>query len=126
MARVRSKNTSPEMRLRKVLWSRGLRYRLHSNDLPGKPDIYFRRAGLAVFVHGCFWHSHSGCSRARVPSTGQEYWIPKLQRNVQRDARVQAELRKMGWTVFIAWECAIKRHDKVADEIMAILTDLER
>lgn len=117
MARVRSKDTTPEMRLRRALHSRGLRYRLHAHELPGKPDIVFRRQKVAIFVHGCFWHSHPGCSRARIPSSRQEYWIPKLDRNKARDSRVQAELRDMGWTVIVVWECRTKTPEPFVDEI---------
>jgi len=118
MRRVRSKDTGPEMLLRRALWSRGLRYRLHTSELPGKPDIVFRRAQVAVFVHGCFWHSHKDCTRARVPSSRQEYWVPKLKRNTERDGRVQAELVAKGWTVIVAWECEANSLQKTVDRIV--------
>ncbi|EPR17531.1 Fis family transcriptional regulator [Sphingobium indicum IP26] len=123
MARVPSKNTTPEMRVRRVLHARGLRYRLHARDLPGRPDLVFRKAKVAVFVHGCFWHSHPGCSRARIPSSRQDYWIPKLERNVKRDAQVQVELIDAGWTVVVVWECETKCIDDLADWIQRAVSD---
>jgi DNA mismatch endonuclease (patch repair protein) len=105
MARVRSKNTTTEMQVRRALHKAGLRYRLHAKELPGTPDIIFRRQRVAVFVHGCFWHQHPGCPRARRPSTHREYWEPKFQRNMQRDAKAEADLKAKGWTVFVIWEC---------------------
>lgn len=105
MARVRSKGTVPELRLRRSLWALGLRYRLHTKDLPGTPDIVFRGARVAVFVHGCFWHSH-GCKRsARKPVANAAFWDQKLKRNSDRDQRCQSELRARGWTPIVAWEC---------------------
>lgn len=105
MARVRQKGTAPELRLRKYLWALGLRYRLHAKDLPGTPDIVFRGARVAVFVHGCFWHAHDCEQGARKPKTNAAYWTEKLGRNVDRDRRVQAELKAVGWTPIVAWAC---------------------
>lgn len=105
MARVRSKNTTPEMAVRRTLHAAGLRFRLHRADLPGRPDIVLPGRRVVVFVHGCFWHSHPGCKRARLPATRREYWVPKLLRNVERDQAASAALQRAGWCVFIAWEC---------------------
>ena len=105
MARVRSKNTIPELMVRRALHAAGLRFRLHRTDLPGRPDIVFPGRRMVVFVHGCFWHSHPGCKRARIPATRQEYWMPKLLRNVERDQAATAALQTAGWRVFIVWEC---------------------
>ena len=105
MSRVRSKGTAPELRLRKSLWALGLRYRLHAKDLPGTPDIVFRGARVAVFVHGCFWHAHDCKQGLRKPKTNADYWLEKLRKNRERDQRVQAELRGLGWTPIIAWAC---------------------
>lgn len=105
MARVRSKDTGPELTLRRALHAAGLRYRLHAPELPGKPDIVFRRAKLAIFVHGCFWHRHSHCRRARMPATRQDYWEPKFKRNVERDRQHVKNLEASGWTVVTLWEC---------------------
>lgn len=108
MARVHSSNTKPEIEVRKALHASGLRFRLHSRDLPGKPDIVFPSRKLVVFVHGCFWHQHSGCKRARMPKENADFWTPKLQRNLNRDQEVQDALRALGWVVLVAWECKIK------------------
>ena len=106
MRRVRSVNTSCEVALRKELHARGLRYRLHAKDLPGKPDVVFRRARVAVYVDGAFWHGHP--ERCRVPATNREYWVRKIERNKARDARVNAELRSMGWRVVRLWDFEVK------------------
>ncbi len=114
MARVRSKDTTPEMKLRRALYAAGLRYRLHARELPGKPDIVFRSAKVAIFVHGCFWHQHDGCSRARMPSTRQDYWVPKLEGNAARDEQNQSALQAEGWTVLTLWECETKKGEAIA------------
>lgn len=108
MARIRSKGTTPEMRVRKILHAKGLRYRLHRHDLPGRPDIVLPRHQLIVFVHGCFWHGHA-CSRSHVPRSNLEYWLPKITRNKQRHQRTVRALRRMGWSVAVVWECQIER-----------------
>lgn len=105
MARVRSRDTSPEIAVRKALHRLGLRFRLHRRDLPGSPDIVLPKHRTAVFVHGCFWHSHEGCRRARVPATNIDYWRAKLDRNVARDTAMQATLARHGWRVMVIWEC---------------------
>lgn len=121
MARVKSGNTGPEKRVRKVLWRAGFRYRLHVRDLPGCPDIVFRKHKVAIFVHGCFWHQHEGCSRARLPATRADYWHPKLRRNVERDKQARAALIAAGWRVVVLWEC------ELSDEtVMAVAKTLRR
>lgn len=105
MALVRSRDTQPEMRVRKALHAAGLRYRLHDRRLPGAPDLVFPSRRIAVFVHGCFWHRHPGCAAARLPKSRQEFWEPKLAGNVERDKRQQGELEARGWTVLVIWEC---------------------
>ena len=108
MALVRSTDTGPEMVVRRLVHSLGYRYRLHRKDLPGRPDLTFPSRRKVLFVHGCFWHQHS-CSRgARIPATSREYWVRKLQRNVARDKRVRRELRKLGWSSLVVWECQTK------------------
>jgi len=118
MARVRQRDTAPEMALRRAMWAAGLRYRLHDKRLPGTPDIVFGRARLAVFVHGCFWHSH-GCSRSeRLPKSNADFWRTKLARNVDRDNEAQGQLRALGWRTAVVWEC------EAIDQAVAAIRDL--
>ncbi len=107
MAAVKGRNTSPELRLRRALHAMGLRYSLHSRRLPGRPDLVLPRFRAAIFVHGCFWHRHAGCPRATTPATRLDYWLPKLVRNVERDAEALAALRAAGWRTAVVWECAL-------------------
>jgi DNA mismatch endonuclease (patch repair protein) len=107
MSRIRSKNTSPEMLVRRLVFSMGHRYRLHVKDLPGKPDLVFRRKRKVIFVHGCFWHQHADCLEGRLPRTRSEYWTPKLTRNVERDRDHLEKLSSLGWKVLVLWECEI-------------------
>ena len=111
MARVRSQDTGPELIVRHALHAAGLRYRLHRRNLPGTPDIVLPSRRAVVLVHGCFWHSHPGCARARVPMARRSYWEPKLARTVERDRIANIELAALGWKVFIVWECELKRTD---------------
>ncbi len=105
MARIRSKDTSPEIRVRSAVHALGLRFRKHVADLPGKPDLANRSRKWAVFVHGCFWHSHEGCGLASKPKTNSAYWTPKLQRNKDRDRDKIRELENLGFRVLVIWEC---------------------
>ena len=107
MSRVGSKNTKPELVVRSYLHRRGFRYRIHGEKLPGRPDLVFAKHKTVVFVHGCFWHRHDGCSRATMPSTRVEFWRNKFERNMARDQANQTELRKLGWRVVVLWECEI-------------------
>lgn len=108
MSLVRAKDTTPEMTVRQFLHRRGYRYRLHVSGLPGRPDIVFPKTKRIIFVHGCFWHMHSGC-RLRLPKSNQDFWIPKLQANRTRDLAVQRKLGKMGWKIRVIWECQLKK-----------------
>ena len=109
MSGIRSKGMKPEMTVRRLLHGMGYRFRLHRRDLPGKPDLVFPGRRKVIFVHGCFWHQHgdSGCKIARRPKSNQEYWLPKLDRNVALDAEHQASLRGQGWDVLVIWECEV-------------------
>ncbi len=107
MSRVRSRNTRPELVVRKSIHAAGFRYRLHAPELPGKPDILLPRFGLAVFINGCFWHGHN-CTRGARPSTNIEFWNKKLEKNVARDKEAYQALRAQGWHVRIIWECSLK------------------
>jgi DNA mismatch endonuclease (patch repair protein) len=108
MARIRSKNTNPEIVLRRLIHGLGYRFRLHRKDLPGKPDIVFPSRRKIILAHGCFWHQHSGCPEGRVPGSRLEYWEPKLKRNQARDATNQGLLKEQGWEVLVVWECELK------------------
>lgn len=107
MARIRGKDTQPEIAVRRALWAAGLRYRLHDKRLPGKPDLVLPRRRLAIFVHGCFWHWHEGCVNFRVPKTRSEWWTVKLARNRARDAETRAKLALLGWRSIVVWECDV-------------------
>jgi DNA mismatch endonuclease (patch repair protein) len=109
MARVKSRDTKPEMLVRRTVHSWGYRYRLHASDLPGKPDIVFRPRRRVIFVHGCYWHGHSCKYGIAQPKTNREFWEAKLLANRVRDARVQRLLRSEGWKVLIVWECETKK-----------------
>ena len=104
----RGRNTSPEIELRKALFKIGFRYRIHHNNLPGKPDIVLKKYRLAVFVHGCFWHGHN-CKRHPKSKSHREFWEAKIAKNKQRDSVNKKELRRLGWRVLTVWECAIRR-----------------
>ena len=106
MASIRGKNTKPEIIVRKGLWNRGFRYRLNHKRLPGHPDLVLRKYRTCVFVNGCFWHGHEGCSK--IPSTNREFWEAKIRRNKERDIEIQKELAKMGWHCITVWECELK------------------
>jgi len=105
MARIASKDTKPEMAVRRLLHALGYRYRLHRRDLPGSPDMSFSSRKKAIFVHGCFWHRHEDCRRATTPATRKSYWEQKFQRNVLRDRKNLADLRDMEWDSLVVWEC---------------------
>ena len=121
MARVHGKNTGPEMRVRRIAHRLGLRFRLHRPDLPGKPDLVFPRHGVAVFVHGCFWHRHADCSRASIPATRRDFWEAKFEANVARDEKQQAALAGAGWTVLVLWECELKDERKIEERLWAAI-----
>ncbi|MEY9363872.1 DNA mismatch endonuclease Vsr [Bradyrhizobium yuanmingense] len=121
MARIRSKDTSPELAVRRTLFRLGYRFRLHGSDLPGTPDIVFRSQRKAVFIHGCFWHAHEGCSLAKLPKTRTEYWQAKFLRNAKRDRLSKQKLRKMGWKTLTVWECQVVREEHVVRRLTRYL-----
>jgi DNA mismatch endonuclease (patch repair protein) len=108
MAKIKGRDTKPELRLRSALHRDGLRFRVCRRDLPGKPDIVFPRQRVAVQVRGCFWHQHPECRAGRLPTSRLEYWRPKLEGNVRRDAEKDEALRALGWGVLVVWECELK------------------
>ena len=122
MRRVKGRDTTPEMKVRKALTRLGARYRLHRKDLPGNPDIILPGRRLALFVHGCFWHGHDCARGARVPKQNRDYWVAKVARNVARDERTRAELAGQGWRVETIWECELRD----AEGLEARLRDLLR
>jgi DNA mismatch endonuclease (patch repair protein) len=105
MAGIKGRDTTPERMVRSHLHRAGLRFRLHGRALPGRPDIVLRRWATVVFVHGCFWHRHKVCANATTPSSNKDFWIRKFRENVARDARNVAALRRLGWRVYVVWEC---------------------
>jgi DNA mismatch endonuclease (patch repair protein) len=122
MAQVRSKDTKPEMAARRLTHALGYRYRLHGGKLPGKPDLVFAGRKKVIFVHGCYWHGHQGCPNYRVPKSGRDYWVAKLEGNIARDRAHQEKLREMGWESLVIWECELKKEpEKVAEKIQAFL-----
>ena len=112
MAKIRSKDTKPEVWLRKQLFERGYRYRKNVNNVPGHPDLWLAKYHTAVFVHGCFWHRHEGCKYAYMPKSREEFWTKKFQRNQERDKTVRAELQGVGVKTLIIWECTVKNMRK--------------
>ena len=107
MTRVKAKNTKPEMTVRAMIHRAGYRFRLHKKDLPGTPDIVLARYKTVVFVHGCFWHQHSGCKKSALPTSNVDFWKKKLQRNYARDEACKAALQDQGWRVIVIWECTL-------------------
>lgn len=121
MSRVRSKNTKPELQIRRLVWSLGYRYRLHSKKLPGRPDIVFPGRKKVIFIHGCYWHQHDNCRQYRMPRSKLDFWLPKLEGNKKRDVFNQQMLREMGWDYLVIWECQLKDKEKVASRIVDFL-----
>ncbi|MCC6695348.1 MAG: DNA mismatch endonuclease Vsr [Candidatus Hydrogenedentes bacterium] len=121
MARVRSKNMRPELAVRMLVFAMGYRYRLHARDLPGSPDLVFRRRRKVIFVHGCFWHRHSNCALARLPKSRIEFWTPKLEGNRKRDEKNRRALRRDGWSVLTVWECQLKSSSALERRIRRFL-----
>ena len=107
MSRIRGKDTTPELVVRSALHRMGFRFRLHKKDLPGRPDIVLSRYRTAVFVHGCFWHRHPGCTKAYTPKSRIHFWQSKFDQNVKRDVAVKDQLERLGWNVVVVWECQI-------------------
>lgn len=117
MRRVKGRDTTPEMKVRKALTRLGARYRLHRKDLPGNPDIVMPGRKLAIFVHGCFWHGHDCARGARTPKQNRDYWVGKIGRNVARDARSAEALAAQGWRVEVVWECELKDAEALAAKL---------
>ena len=122
MQAVRTRDTGPEMIVRRLLHRSGYRYRLHRKDLPGRPDVAFLSQRKAIFVHGCFWHGH-GCPKGRLPKSRLDYWEPKLSGNKERDQRREEELRSMGWDVLVIWQCETADLGDLAGRLHGFLAD---
>lgn len=123
MSRIRNKNTKSELAVRHLLHSLGYRYRLHVRDLPGTPDIVFRSHKKVIFVHGCFWHLHARCRNNRPPKTKQDFWLPKLEGNKKRDLRNRRALARLGWKVFVVWECWLEDEGSLVERLRHFLEE---
>ncbi|MFB2567266.1 very short patch repair endonuclease [Rhizobium sp. IMFF44] len=125
MSLIRSKDTGPELRVRKLVHAMGFRYRLHRKDLPGKPDMVFGPRRRVILIHGCYWHAHlryePSCKRARPAKTNVEYWGPKLERNMARDQSNLRKLQDIGWQVLVLWECELKDDETLSARIRSFL-----
>ena len=123
MARVRNKDTTPELRVRRLVSAMGYRYRLHYKKVPGHPDLAFPGRRKAIFVHGCFWHRHPdpACPLARLPKSRLEFWLPKLEGNRARDLRKEAELRERKWEVHVVWECQLRDEESLRQTLRLFL-----
>jgi DNA mismatch endonuclease, patch repair protein len=121
MSKVGGKNTKPELIIRSLLHRMGYRFRIHCTDLPGNPDISLPRHKKIIFVHGCFWHGHIECPRAKRPSTNQEFWQKKLDKNIERDRQNIAKLEAFGWTVLVIWQCEVKDLPKLEQKIESFI-----
>lgn len=126
MRAVKGANTTPELKLRKALFARGFRYRLHARDLPGKPDLVFPRYRSVIFINGCFWHGHDCARGARVPKSNRDYWLAKVARNKARDEDIVKALAALGWRAYIVWECSLQNVDDAADKAARWLKRAEK
>lgn len=117
MSKIGPRDTKPELAVRSLLHRLGYRFRLHRKDLPGTPDLVLPRYGVAIFVHGCFWHGHR-CKTGKMPKSRTEYWGPKIEANKARDARKARQLRRLGWRVIAIWECELKHPDRLARKLV--------
>lgn len=125
MSAIRSKNTKPEVYFRKLLFTKGYRYRIAAKNIVGHPDIFLRKYNTAIFIHGCFWHRHSGCKYAYMPKSREEFWQKKFEANIKRDSIVKTNLQVQGVKYLLIWECTVKSMMKNADECSKILNIVE-
>lgn len=125
MSRIGPRDTVPELAVRRAAHRMGFRFRLHQRELPGRPDLVFARHQLAVFVHGCFWHRHSGCKNATMPKTRPEFWQRKFQGNVERDRRNCEQLARLGWRTLVIWECEAEDPARLKSILSAALVHAE-
>ena len=120
MSAIKSKNTKPEIAVRQVLHSMGYRFRLHSKDLPGSPDIVLPKYKTVIFVHGCFWHRHKDCKYATTPKTRQEFWNKKFTTNIERDLEIHEKIKNLNWRSVVIWECETKHMENLRDKIIDV------
>lgn len=123
MSRVKGRDTKPEIIVRSLVHRMGFRFRIHRKDLPGNPDIVLPRHSKVIFVHGCFWHGHKGCSRSKRPTTNTTFWNEKLDKNITRDKRFRKQLRSKGWKVLVVWECETRKPEKLLKKLERFLHD---
>ena len=121
MSKIKGRNTKPEIKVRKILYKLGYRYRLHRKDIPGNPDIAFISRKKVIFIHGCFWHRHAGCKYAYTPKSNVEHWNKKFKENVDRDNKVLEELNDKGWNYLIIWECQLKNNENIPEMLKTFL-----
>lgn len=126
MSKIRSKNTKPEIVIRKGLFAKGFRYRVNSTKLPGKPDIVLPKYKTVIFVHGCFWHRHEGCKYAYTPKTNTEFWLAKINSNQARDIQNKAKLETMGWKVLTVWECETRKSSNISFLIERLESEIKQ
>lgn len=127
MSRIKSKDTKPEMLVRKFLFSNGFRYRLHVKNLPGKPDIVLPKYKTVIFVHGCFWHGHKGCKYYSIPKTRTDWWLKKIEKNIANDKQASKYLEEIGWKIITIWDCSLKQKkiNKTLDLLKNYLVSLD-
>ena len=125
MSQIKGKNTKPEILVRKFLFSKGFRYRLHVKNLPGNPDIVLPKYKTVIFVNGCFWHGHKGCRYFVLPKTRTEWWLQKIKGTWLRDKDAEIKLQVLGWKVIVIWECELKT-DKLQDTLMTLISELQK
>ncbi len=126
MSTVKNRNTKPELIVRSMLHRMGYRFRIHRRDLPGNPDITLPKHKKIVFVHGCFWHGHKKCRRAKRPTTNQEFWNKKLNSNIKRDNKNVLELNKAGWQTLVVWSCEIKDKDNLMQRLQNFIAGVSK
>jgi len=125
MSLIRGTGSAPEIKLRRLVHGMGFRYRLHVRELPGKPDLVFPSRHAIIFMHGCFWHRHSGCKLARLPKSKLEFWKPKLDANKKRDISNQRQLKDLGWRVLVVWECEMVDAERVSINVRNFLDSIK-
>ena len=122
MAAISSKETKPELFVRKLIYTLGYRFRVNDKNLPGKPDIVFKGRQKAIFVHGCFWHRHNNCKYASSPKTNLSFWEEKFTKNINRDKKVKSNLRLMGWQVLVVWQCELKKPETLSKKLIKFIS----